>query len=128
MKLYIVALFIPVLLIACGAQNPLERGEDFAISPTDDQKDNNGVVQELSERAYNSDVLPVIQDKCSTCHRPGMSGPVGEYSEDKKLAVFGDPENSPLYSKPTGSGHPRILAPDSPEAQRIATWILGSSL
>jgi len=101
-------MMVSFLLVSCSAGVPLQKGDDRMTA----QNESN-----LDRTYFENEVLPVLNAKCIMCH----SNHASTYEAASSLVIFGDPDNSDLYTKGMAMG----LYGDG--LQTLKNWIMGAS-
>ncbi len=115
-----------ILLSACGAPHPFQRGEKLSVG--DDlviAAGNEDQANGLSQSFFQQTVLPMLDRKCSLCH----GNPAPDFNSAEKMVEFKKPEVSELLLVSAGkaSGHSPILRENSVEYGVLVSWINGAS-
>ena len=111
-------------LVACGSENPFERGGRLEIqngSLIELPKPGETPVDQPAEGPqafYERAVKPLVEKSCDKCH-DGRS----QYSEAKSLIVAGQPEQSELFNKASGMSHRKVWSKESQELAVMKKWI-----
>lgn len=112
MKVLLTLCALTLLLFSCG-DDYFKRGEDSG-----ETKNGNG--EEQGSLSFESDILPLLKSSCTSCHR----NVAATYEKALGFIKAESPEDSELYTKATGSGHPGVWRESSEEAKALAAWIL----
>lgn len=133
-------------MVGCGVRQPFQRGETLPLQAgalqmgTDTETPSNpetpetpdlcipveGSTLKVCEIEFTRVILPALQNSCAECHEEDFKDFAAATATDYFTA--GNPEQSPLYLKPTGKKKHKggaIWNPDSEQAKNLADWITG---
>jgi hypothetical protein len=99
---------VSLLLVSCSVDESFQKGDHQLPAPSGSN---------LDEAYFENEVLPVLDAKCVMCH----SNYAPTYEAASSLVVFGDPDNSDLYTKGEAMG----LYGDG--LQTLKNWIMGAT-
>lgn len=111
------SLILLSLVLGCGTDDFLSRGEFDPFSKVDDIFQGVG---KPSRTDFENVVLPSLNNDCNMCH----DNPAPDYETALTVIEIGSPLKSVLYKTAIGIGHRKAWSPDRPEAEALAKWIL----
>jgi hypothetical protein len=124
-RLWLVAALGCVGGLGCGTDSPFSRGApvDGGVAPHSDAG---------ADISFRADIDPLFVSKCLACHA-GSAGalklvgePAADLTASRAFVDAAQPDQSPLYLKPTGlaaHGGGAPLAASSDEAKLLLLWI-----
>jgi hypothetical protein len=121
-----------------GGCAELERGPaSEASAPTDGSADAGADAAPGDGPSFAEEIHPILLDTCGRCHGAGgaqfdrfavYDDAERAYEEVLGQSNPGDPEQSSLLRRASGSGHARVIAAGSPDYMLIAAWMAGGEL